>query len=63
MRGLFDPVFGSENVTVESFGNVLAATCFAQGLAVEDVSVGALDKYDALYPVVITIRIVKSQSE
>ena len=63
VRGLFDPVFGSENVTVESFGNVLAATCFAQGLAVEDVSVGALDKYDALYPVVITIRIVKSQSE
>ena len=63
VRGLFDPVFGAENVAVEAFGNVLTATCFAQGLAVEDVSVDALDKNDALYPVVVTVRAVKAQSK
>jgi len=51
---LLQPVF-TGGVEVESFGNVLAATAFLQGLAVEDLPDPALlDEHDPDYQLVIT---------
>lgn len=47
--------------TVTAYGNVLAATAFLQGLAVEDVPDAArLDTYDRDYPVVVAAMVEKS---
>jgi hypothetical protein len=57
---LFGPVFRG-NVGIESFGNVLAATAFLQGVAVEDLPNPALlDENDPDYQVVITVLAQKS---
>lgn len=55
-RRLFEEWFGEAGVQVEQFGNVLAATAFLQGLAVEDVDRASLDLVDPLYPVITGIR-------
>lgn len=55
MEKLFSPVF-SGGLKIESFGNVLAATAFLHGLAIEDVpDVTLLDENDPDYQMVITI--------
>ncbi|MBE0618580.1 MAG: methyltransferase [Proteobacteria bacterium] len=52
---LFEPVFAG-GVEVESFGNVLAAVAFLQGLAVEDLPNPALlDERDPDYQLLITL--------
>jgi len=52
---LFEPVFRG-GVEIASFGNVLAATAFLQGLAVEDLPDRALlDENDPDYQILITI--------
>jgi SAM-dependent methyltransferase len=48
---LFGKVFGDENVQVTSYGNVLAATAFLMGLAVEDLRQSELDHCDPAFPV------------
>lgn len=53
---LFADVFGPENVTVQSHGNVYAATCFLHGLAAEEVEREWLKDRDSSYPVTITVR-------
>lgn len=57
---LFADVFGAENVAVESFGNVLAATAFLHGLVSEELTAEELAYNDPDYPVNITIRAVKA---
>ena len=59
-RRLFGDAFGPENVAVSARGNAFAATCFLQGIAVEEVGPDWLDPDDAAYPVNITIRAVHS---
>ena len=55
MIKLFQPVFGG-GVEVESFGNVLSATAFLQGLALEDLpDLSLLDKVDRDYQMIISI--------
>jgi len=56
---LFGDAFGAENVDVTAFGNVYAATCFLQGLAVEEVNREMLDRHDQSYPVTVAIRATK----
>lgn len=56
---LFEEVFPKENIQVETHGNVLAATAFLQGLAVEDIQKQKLDYHDSSYEVTITVRAVK----
>ena len=59
-RLLFEECFGAGNVEIETFGNVLAAKAFLDGLAVEDLPDGAmLDIVDKDYPVTIGIKAVK----
>ncbi|MGY1631541.1 glycosyltransferase [Geodermatophilus sp. SYSU D01186] len=59
VQRLVGDVFGSESVSVESHGNVYAATTFLQGLAVEEVDVRSLTPQDLAYPVVVTARAQK----
>lgn len=52
---LFGEVFREGQVEVEQHGNVYSATCFLQGLAVEEVDRDSLDYCDPAYPLCITI--------
>ena len=38
LRRLFGDVFGEDAVMIEEYGNVLSATAFLQGLAVEELT-------------------------
>ncbi len=60
-RRLFEEVFPPENIRVETYGNVLAATGFLQGLSVQDIQKQKLNYHDPCYEVVITVRAVKPE--
>lgn len=60
VRRLFEPLFGAENMAVEAYGNVYAATCFLQGLAAEEVDRAKLDPTDPAFPVVVALRARKA---
>lgn len=60
-RRLFEEIFPKENVQVEAYGNVLAATAFLQGLATEELKKQELDYRDAYYQVLLTVRVVKPE--
>lgn len=57
---LFEEEFSSESVEVKAYGNVLAATTFLYGLAVEDLKSEQLDYHDPDYQMLIAVRAVKS---
>jgi SAM-dependent methyltransferase len=57
---LFSEVFDPGAVTVENHGNVLAAVSFLEGLATAELSPQELEVNDPSYPVVISVRAVKS---
>lgn len=59
LRRMFEEVFPGEHVQVKSYGNVLAATAFLYGFAIEDLRREDLDPFDPDYPVVIALRAVK----
>jgi SAM-dependent methyltransferase len=56
MERLFAEVFPDERVTIEVFGNVLAATAFLHGLAAEELSPEELDHRDPDFEVTIAVR-------
>lgn len=56
---LFDAAFGPSAVSVESYGNVLAAVVFLHGPAVEDLRAEELDYRDPDYKLTIAIRAAK----
>jgi glycosyltransferase involved in cell wall biosynthesis len=58
-RRLFEEVFPSEQICMETYGNVLTAMAFLHGLAAEEVRQGELDSHDPDYEVVIAVRAVK----
>lgn len=58
-RTLFEAAFPPRDVTVETRGNVLAATAFLQGLAAEDLRPDELDYNDRDYQVSILVRAQK----
>jgi SAM-dependent methyltransferase len=58
-RRLFECGFPAGEVTIETYGNVLAATAFLQGLSSRDLRPDELEYRDPDYEVVITIRAVK----
>jgi SAM-dependent methyltransferase len=61
-RQLFEGFFPSANVTVEAYGNVLAAIAFLQGLSTEGLQQEELDHCDPDYEFLITIRAVKPEA-
>ena len=58
---LFEEAFSAGNVTVRSYGNVLTAISFLEGLAVEDLKKSELDAVDRSYEILIAVRAVKSK--
>ena len=59
-RLLFEEAFGAGNVTVRSYGNVLSAISFLEGLAVEDLNKKELNTVDRAYEVLIAVRAIKA---
>jgi hypothetical protein len=57
--GLAEDVFGTGNVEVQTYGNVLAAAGFLYGLGEWDVSREELGEHDPAFEVIIGIRAVK----
>ena len=58
---MFADVFGAANVAVEARGNVYAAVCFLEGLALEEVDASKLEVLDASYPVIVAVRARKPE--
>ena len=58
---LFKECFGPDDVIVEHYGNVFAATAFLQGLAVEEVDTSKLDLLDKSYQVIVAVRARKKR--
>ncbi len=57
---LFGEVFGAEQVTVCSYGNVLTGVAFLAGLAYEELTPRELETRDDYFPLIIAVRAVKS---
>jgi glycosyltransferase involved in cell wall biosynthesis len=56
---LFKEVFPSEHVVTQSYGNVLTATAFLYGMAVEELKRKELEFIDPDYEVIIGVRAMK----
>jgi len=61
-RRLFEDAFDPADISVDAYGNVLAATAFLYGLAVEDLKQRELDLRDPDYQVTIGVKAVKPQA-
>ena len=59
MERLLGSRFGRASVSVEARGNILAATAFLYGLAVEELDISHLNVDDSTFPVVVGARAVK----
>lgn len=59
LRRILEEAFPWQEVEVRAYGNVLAATAFLQGLAVEELPTGSLDVRDSDYELLIAGRAVK----
>jgi len=60
-RRLFESRFAPAEIHVSTYGNVLAATAFLEGLATSELSHAELDVHDDDYQVIVAIRSVKSR--
>lgn len=58
LRRLLSGPFRPENVSVQTYGNLYAATAFLHAAAVEEVSKRKLDRFDRVYPVTIAARAI-----
>lgn len=58
-RRLFGQVFGDDQVTVASYGNVLTSVAFLMGMAQEELRPRELNANDPYFPVIVTVRAVK----
>jgi SAM-dependent methyltransferase len=61
-RALFSEAFGSKQVSVLTFGNVLAEIAFLMGMAAEELSGKELATHDPNFPVIIAVSAVKGTS-
>jgi glycosyltransferase involved in cell wall biosynthesis len=58
---LFEEVFSPEDISIETYGNVLVATAFLHGLVTKDLRKEELDYNDSDYEVIIAVRAIKRQ--
>jgi SAM-dependent methyltransferase len=61
LKRLLAARFGQDAVSAEAHGNILAATAFLYGLAVEELDISDLNVDDPAYPVVVAARAVRRQ--
>ncbi len=59
-RRMFDAAFGPGGVTVSSYGNVLSAIAFLEGMAREELSAAEVSVVDPFYPVIVAVRARKA---
>jgi SAM-dependent methyltransferase len=59
VRRFFGEIFGSGNVDVATFGNVLTATAFLQGLVQEELTREELEYHDPDYQLIIGVKAFK----
>jgi len=59
-KRLFEESFGAGNVMVQSYGNVLAAVAFLEGLAPAELTAKELDYVDPDYQLLIAVRAIKT---
>jgi SAM-dependent methyltransferase len=59
---LFTAVFGGEQVTIRSYGNVLTAIAFLTGMAYQELSRHEVEAHDEYFPVIIAVRAVKHRN-
>ncbi len=52
----FFEVFGAANVHVEAYGNLFAATCFLEGIALEEITRAELDVRDPNYDLILAVE-------
>ncbi|CAN5771715.1 hypothetical protein BH18ACT2_BH18ACT2_11500 [soil metagenome] len=60
---LLGDVFGPEQVRVESYGNLLTAMAFLQGLAADELPSWQLQVHDPEYEVIVAIRAQRRRSD
>jgi SAM-dependent methyltransferase len=56
---LFGDVFGAQQVSVRTWGNVLAGVAFLRGTACQEIPRRKLDVNDPYFPILVTVRAVK----
>ena len=56
---MFEKIFPASNLEIQSHGNVLSATAFLYGLAVDELDQEELDHSDPHYQTLLTVRAVK----
>lgn len=59
LRRLLEARFEPGDISIEAHGNVLTATAFLYGLAVEELDTSDVNFDDLTYPVIVTARAVK----
>jgi SAM-dependent methyltransferase len=60
-NAIFGEAFGTEQVTLQAYGNVLTCSAFLMGLAVEELRSSELTVHDDRFPLVIGVRAVKAR--
>ena len=55
-RTIFEEFFPGENVSVQAYGNVFAATAFLYGIAAEELDRSELDLHDPDYEMLVAVR-------
>lgn len=58
-RMMFEEHFGSDAVTIQPYGNLIACVAFLHGMNVEDLTKKEIDYVDQRYEVIIGIRATK----
>ena len=61
LRRLFTEAFDPAGVSVEAYGNVLAATAFLHGLSAEELSESELLHRDRDFEVLLAVRAAKAR--
>lgn len=56
---VFGKYFGTKNLAIQTYGNVLSGQCHWVGLAAEELTKDELDYHDPHYPIIIAMRAVK----
>jgi SAM-dependent methyltransferase len=57
---LFAEVFRREDISIAAYGNVLVTIAFLEGMALEELKTHELEANDEEFPLVVTVRAVKS---
>lgn len=58
---IFGEIFSEENVTVETYGNILTAVAFLHGLVQEELTQAELNYHDPDFEVIIGVKAIKSR--